>query len=378
MMETESRNVNFAVTIALIALLHAACSAIAEAPPGDDPLPALLNTTEKGNLGEDVTDEIMRQEGFEKLPSHYKGNQGFDGVYVKKAPNGTIKEIVLTETKTDSSLLKPDQLSDDGVNERIKKMRDSKEPEVRKTGKILDENRDKIRKEYVHHYTDTGKTKRYEVGPDGKRTTVTYERNTKGLQDTVRKDRERAKRLKDRERAKRLKDRAILDRRGDRSVRRQYSPTGTFQRSSDQRTALRRIARNPITRPITKRLPNAITISGKTIGRAFVVTEVAVVVYDQYDIIRKYHRGDVGGAYFTYTTSLHGAEVALVGYAIYAPDLSGVTKLVAAIAAAAVTALNMASEQLYQAHLRGIEKQLKNIDKKERYLAVRNLLVKDL
>ena len=130
--------------------------------------PLFDNSTQKGAFGEEVTTGEMVKRGYEQLPSKYSGNNGIDHVFVKRGPDGEVLDIILAETKTDSSPYFPDQMSDAAIDERISKMKSSPDPEVRATAALLEKNRNLIRKEYWHHDTRTGKTTVGKLGPDGR------------------------------------------------------------------------------------------------------------------------------------------------------------------------------------------------------------------
>lgn len=140
------------------------------------------NPTDKGNTGENLTQAEMEKRGYKSLPSKYSGNQGIDHVFIKYNPDGDISDIIVAETKahdgSPDSNYNQKQMSDEGIDDRIKKMKNSKDPEVKKAGELLEKNRDKIRKEYWHHNTRTHKATVYEVGPDGNLKSVKAEYNT--------------------------------------------------------------------------------------------------------------------------------------------------------------------------------------------------------
>lgn len=126
------------------------------------------NSTDKGNFGEDVTDEVMKKQGYEKLPSKHAGNQGIDRVYVRYGKNDQGEQIVLVESKTDSSPYNEKQMSGEKIREQIEKMKKSRDPEVRKTGELLEKNPDKLQKELHRHNSRTGKTTIFVLDKDGK------------------------------------------------------------------------------------------------------------------------------------------------------------------------------------------------------------------
>ena len=62
-----------------------------------------FSTAQKGALGEARTSLTMRRAGFDELPARLPGNQGFDGIWVKRGADGGILDIVITESKYASS-----------------------------------------------------------------------------------------------------------------------------------------------------------------------------------------------------------------------------------------------------------------------------------
>lgn len=140
------------------------------------------NPVDKGNYGEAVTKECMEARGYRSLPSKVNGNQGIDHVFVKCNPDGTISEIRLCETKTDTSPYDPNQMSDARIDEQIKRMKASPDPEVRKTAELLEKNRRLIKKELWQHNTLTGKTTVSELDGDGTPTQKKTEFPTKRAQ----------------------------------------------------------------------------------------------------------------------------------------------------------------------------------------------------
>jgi len=152
--------------------------------------PRFSSSVDKGLYGEEITSEFMKARGYEELPAKYSGPKGMDHVFVKRGANGEIVDIVIVETKVDSSPYKPEQLSDKGIDERIEKMKQSKDPEVRKTGEMLEEHRSKVRKEVWRHDTYRGRTTVTEAKADG--TLVgepKAEYNTRRIQDRLAKER---------------------------------------------------------------------------------------------------------------------------------------------------------------------------------------------
>ena len=55
-----------------------------------------------GEVGEAMMDRFYTKRGWEKIPSKV-GNQGIDGLYVKRTANGIVKEVLIAEAKTGQS-----------------------------------------------------------------------------------------------------------------------------------------------------------------------------------------------------------------------------------------------------------------------------------
>jgi hypothetical protein len=170
------------------------------------------NTVEKGRFGENVSHDFMRARGYEPLKSHHAGEQGLDGVYVKRDPKtGKIQEVVVVEVKTDSSPYNPDQLSDETIDEQIDKMCSSKDERVRKNGELLKKNRDKIKKEHHQHDTKNGKTTISEIDAKGYKKGEKATFNTKKTQERLLEERQKKKEGKAEVTARRKSHKAQLN-----------------------------------------------------------------------------------------------------------------------------------------------------------------------
>jgi hypothetical protein len=78
----------------------------------------------KGALGEAAADLTFARAGYTKLPSKMGANQGFDGVYIKYGKNGEIQDIIINESKFNTSQLSKTvdgskQMSKDWINNDI-------------------------------------------------------------------------------------------------------------------------------------------------------------------------------------------------------------------------------------------------------------------
>ena len=113
-----------------------------------------LTNKQKGELGEAAARKTLKRAGYEEIPARLPRNNGIDGVFVKKDANGEITDIIVSESKYSSTgkARMSDtknmgrQMSDKWIKENIRKMQLSKDPEVRKTARILKRNEELIRK----------------------------------------------------------------------------------------------------------------------------------------------------------------------------------------------------------------------------------------
>lgn len=111
-----------------------------------------LTRAEKGKLAEARAALTYKKAGYEELPARLPSNHGFDGVFVKKSPNGEVTEIIINESKFSSSgnVSLPTtnmgkQMSPEWIDANIGKMMNSADPAIVETGMLLDANRHLIR-----------------------------------------------------------------------------------------------------------------------------------------------------------------------------------------------------------------------------------------
>jgi hypothetical protein len=111
-----------------------------------------LTRSEKGVLGEVRGSLAFQRAGYAQFGARLGSNHGFDGVFVKKAPDGTVVDIIINESKFSStgraSLANTNmgkQMSSAWINENIQKMMNSTDVAVMETGFFLDANRALIR-----------------------------------------------------------------------------------------------------------------------------------------------------------------------------------------------------------------------------------------
>jgi len=112
-----------------------------------------FSTAQKGALGEARTALTMRRAGFDELPARLPGNQGFDGVWAKRGSNGSIIDLVITESKYASSgklrltntATMGRQMSPQWIDANIQRMLNSTDPSVVRSGMLLQANRNMVR-----------------------------------------------------------------------------------------------------------------------------------------------------------------------------------------------------------------------------------------
>lgn len=112
-----------------------------------------ISKAEKRVLAEQAAARTLARAGYEELPARLSRNNGFDGVWVKRGPNGEIVDIIVSESKYGAegtaSLSKTKttgkQLSDEWIDANIEKMLESTDAEVRRTGELLQQKRSMIR-----------------------------------------------------------------------------------------------------------------------------------------------------------------------------------------------------------------------------------------
>lgn len=112
----------------------------------------------KGRFGDSLTARRLTAQGYRKEPSKLDTIHGIDGVYIQYYDNGSPREILIVESKVDSGKLGTKQMTDERIAELVERMLVHADPEVRRTGKLIRENPDLVRKELWHHYLANGKT----------------------------------------------------------------------------------------------------------------------------------------------------------------------------------------------------------------------------
>ena len=150
--------------------------------------PKWRNTHIKGRFGDYLTAKRMTAMGYTKLKSKISTIHGLDGVYIKKRGNDVIEEIIVIENKVDTAQLNPGpprQMSVEWIEKNIKSMLNSSDIEVRKTGEILMQNKEKIKAELWKHDTITGKTVRYAIDKNGFIDQKIYEWNDRMIENTL-------------------------------------------------------------------------------------------------------------------------------------------------------------------------------------------------
>ncbi|MCX6146362.1 MAG: hypothetical protein NTW25_03810 [Candidatus Kapabacteria bacterium] len=80
------------------------------------------STIEIGKNGEYITNRLITSQGYEKILSKYQGNQGIDHIFAKYDLQGAIKKVQIVETKVNTSQLKQNQMTNQGILFRIDKL----------------------------------------------------------------------------------------------------------------------------------------------------------------------------------------------------------------------------------------------------------------
>lgn len=111
-----------------------------------------VTRAEKGLLGESRATIAYERAGYQQLPSMLSSNNGFDGVFIKKTPDGSVVDIIINESKFTStgraSLANTNmgkQMSPEWIDANIRKMLVSDDPAVRATARLLRNNTELIR-----------------------------------------------------------------------------------------------------------------------------------------------------------------------------------------------------------------------------------------
>lgn len=114
-------------------------------------VPRTANAQVKGQAGEAAAIATLKRAGYQVLPSKISHNQGFDHVGVLKNPDGSIKEVLIVESKYSAdgkfrlgkTVTKGQQMSKAWIEKTINKMQRSQDPAIQETAKILRRNEDK-------------------------------------------------------------------------------------------------------------------------------------------------------------------------------------------------------------------------------------------
>ena len=115
------------------------------------------NPVSKGTFGDALTARRLTAKGYIKLPSKLDGVRGLDGVYVRYDKDN-IQEILIVENKVDGGTLRPGQMTDEWIAERVNKMLLRTNAKVREAGNLIRSNPDLVRKELWHHDLSSGRT----------------------------------------------------------------------------------------------------------------------------------------------------------------------------------------------------------------------------
>jgi len=110
-----------------------------------------------GNASEELANDLFKHDGYEFHRSHLpgaNGNQGFDGVFIKRDTSGNIEDIIINETKQvnngaiqltpESSTGLPQQMSDRWIDNVILRMKD--QSTLENLASIIEVNKSKVTK----------------------------------------------------------------------------------------------------------------------------------------------------------------------------------------------------------------------------------------
>ena len=148
------------------------------------------NSVSKGTFGDSLTARRLTAKGYTKLPSKVDELHGLDGVYVRHV-NGNFQEILIVENKVDGGTLRPGQMTEEWIAERVDKMILHADAKVRHTGELIRGNPDLVRKELWHHDLSNGRTTINSLDPGARKTSE--EKVEKFISNQVRKRCESAK-----------------------------------------------------------------------------------------------------------------------------------------------------------------------------------------
>ncbi len=128
------------------------------------------STTKIGSLGEHITNRLLTSQGYKKIASKFKGNQGIDHIFAKYGKNMNIKKVQIVETKINNSQLRPNQMTSNGIIERIDKLlsKTNISSDERKIYLFIKENinTNKVSKQLYHHDTYKNITTISKLGPN--------------------------------------------------------------------------------------------------------------------------------------------------------------------------------------------------------------------
>jgi curved DNA-binding protein CbpA len=114
-------------------------------------VPRTADRRTKGVAGEAAGAKTLERAGYNILPSKLPGNQGFDHVGIKRNADGSIKKILIVESKysgtgdfrLNKTATKGQQMSKRWIEKTISTMQMSEDPAIQATARILHDNKDK-------------------------------------------------------------------------------------------------------------------------------------------------------------------------------------------------------------------------------------------
>lgn len=133
------------------------------------------NPVAKGTFGDWLSAIRLAAQGYRKLESKRDASHGLDGVYAKYDKDGELQQILLVESKTDSSKLRGGQMTDEWVDETVQKMLVHPNEAVRRTGELIMDNRHLVQKQLWHHNLGSGTTSVYILDGQARRSLLRTE-----------------------------------------------------------------------------------------------------------------------------------------------------------------------------------------------------------
>ncbi len=130
----------------------------------------------QGDFGETLTNIILAQEGWKKLPSKSVGGRGLDGLFVREVRGGGGFEALAVETKTNNAVFDHAAMADDRIGRVIGDLYEAGALTKQATDELmrgLAGGAPFFRKELWRHDLSSGVTAIMQLGPKGEQKTGT-------------------------------------------------------------------------------------------------------------------------------------------------------------------------------------------------------------